>query len=131
MNLPNALAYSLTFVSYSQDHRRKVHLLVRHVYGLQRHVLFTPHQGSYLIVSASTGGILLIGWVSTSIARPPVKRAAAIALVNGFGNIGQIPASYLWPSKWGPKYWQSFTTELCLLTFSLAIGLGLSLLVRG
>jgi len=70
-----------------------------------------------------SGGILLIGWVSTSIPRPPVKRAAAIAIVNGFGNIGQIPTSYLWPSKWGPKYWQSFTTELCLLGLSLAIGL--------
>jgi hypothetical protein len=45
-------------------------------------------------------------------------------MVNGLANIGQIPASYLWPSKWGPKYWQSFTTELCLLALSLAIGLG-------
>lgn len=76
------------------------------------------------MLDAVIGGILLLGWVSTSIARPPVKRAAAIAMVNGFGNIGQIPASYLWPSKWAPRYWQSFTTELCLLVFSLAIGLG-------
>jgi len=45
-------------------------------------------------------------------------------MVNGFGNIGQIPASYLWPSKWAPKYWQSFTTEICLLFLSLAIGFG-------
>lgn len=109
---------------HSHDHRRKVYLLVWNVHGLQRHVLFAPHRRSYLILYTFLGGILLLGWVSTSIPRPPVKRAAAIAIVNGFGNIGQIPASYLWPTKWAPKYWQSFTTELCLLAFSLAIGLG-------
>ncbi|KAK0498380.1 MFS general substrate transporter [Armillaria luteobubalina] len=70
-----------------------------------------------------SGGIILLGWISTSIPRPPVKRAASIAFVNGFANIGQIPTSYLWPSKWGPKYWQSFVTEICLLVLSLSIGL--------
>ncbi|KAK0206086.1 MFS general substrate transporter [Desarmillaria ectypa] len=69
-----------------------------------------------------SGGIILLGWISTSIPRPPVKRAASIAFVNGFANIGQIPASYLWPSKWGSKYWQSFATEICLLALSLSIG---------
>ncbi|KAK0191351.1 MFS general substrate transporter [Armillaria mellea] len=70
-----------------------------------------------------SGGIILLGWISTSIPRPPVKRAASIAFVNGFANIGQIPTSYLWPSKWGSKYWQSFVTEICLLVLSLSIGL--------
>ena len=114
----------------SQDHRRKVYILVWDVHGLQRYASFASHQRLYLIVDISIGGILLIGWVSTSIPRPPVKRAAAIAMVNGLANIGQIPASYMWPSKWAPKYWQSFTTELCLLAFSLAIGLGWFLLIR-
>lgn len=36
------------------------------------------------------GGIILLGWISTSIPRPPVKRAASIAFVNGFANIGQV-----------------------------------------
>lgn len=36
------------------------------------------------------GGIILLGWISSSIPRPPGKRAAAIALVNGFANIGQV-----------------------------------------
>jgi hypothetical protein len=71
-----------------------------------------------------SGGIILLGWVSSTIPRPPIKRAAAIAFVNGFANIGQIPASYLWPSKWGPRYWQSFMTEVCLLGLSLVVGFG-------
>ena len=115
---------------HSKDHRRKVYIPVWHVHGLQRRVPFAPSRNSCLTFDTFLGGILLLGWVSTSVPRPPVKRAAAIALVNGFANIGQIPTSYLWPSKWAPKYWQSFTTELCLLAFSLVIGLGPSALIR-
>ncbi|TRM64279.1 MFS general substrate transporter [Schizophyllum amplum] len=70
-----------------------------------------------------SGGFIIIGWNSASIARPPVKRAAAIGFVSAFGNVAQIPTSYLWPTKWGPSYWQSFVTGICLLMFSLSIGL--------
>lgn len=122
--------FQFTHLSVSQDHCWKVYLLVWDVHGLQRHVLFGSSERQFLIFNTFLGGILLLGWVSTSIPRPPIKRAAAIAIVNGFANIGQIPTSYLWPSKWAPKYWQSFTTELCLLSLSLAIGLGLFPLTR-
>ncbi|KAJ4472132.1 MFS general substrate transporter [Lentinula aciculospora] len=68
-----------------------------------------------------SGGIIILGWISTSIPRPPIKRAASIAFINAFANIGQIPTSYLWPTKWGKRYWQSFTTEICLMFLSLMI----------
>ncbi|KAJ3857182.1 MFS general substrate transporter [Lentinula lateritia] len=66
-------------------------------------------------------GIIILGWISTSIPRPPIKRAASIAFINAFANIGQIPTSYLWPTRWGKRYWQSFTTEICLMALSLTI----------
>ncbi|KAJ3892784.1 MFS general substrate transporter [Lentinula edodes] len=66
-------------------------------------------------------GIIILGWISTSIPRPPIKRAASIAFINAFANIGQIPTSYLWPTRWGKRYWQSFTTEICLMAISLTI----------
>ncbi|KAJ7584618.1 MFS general substrate transporter [Mycena floridula] len=66
--------------------------------------------GKYIALFGMTmgfsGGIILLSWTSCSIPRPAVKRAASIAFVNGFANIGQIPASYLWPTRWGPKYWR-------------------------
>jgi hypothetical protein len=71
-----------------------------------------------------SAGIILLGWISSSIPRPPVKRAASIGLVNCFANIGQIPTSYLWPSKWGPKYTQSFGTEIALLVLSFSVAFG-------
>ncbi|KIK65646.1 hypothetical protein GYMLUDRAFT_39145 [Collybiopsis luxurians FD-317 M1] len=71
-----------------------------------------------------SGGIIILGWINTSIPRPPIKRAASIAFINAFANIGQIPTSYLWPSQWGRRYWQSFATEICLMVLSLTIGFG-------
>lgn len=40
-----------------------------------------------------SGGIITLGWISSSIPRPPVKRAASIAFINAFANIGQVSAS--------------------------------------
>ncbi|KAL1740730.1 MFS general substrate transporter, partial [Schizophyllum fasciatum] len=37
-----------------------------------------------------SGGLIIMGWVSSSIPRPPVKRAAAIAFVNAFANMAQV-----------------------------------------
>lgn len=36
------------------------------------------------------GSALTLVWVTNAIPRPPSKRSAAIALVNGFGNIGTL-----------------------------------------
>ncbi|KAL1727855.1 major facilitator superfamily domain-containing protein, partial [Schizophyllum commune] len=71
-----------------------------------------------------SGGIIIIGWVSSSVPRPPVKRAASIAFVLAFANSAQIPSSYLWPSKWGPDYTQTFISQICFLVTSLGIGFG-------
>ncbi|KAF5005261.1 hypothetical protein FDECE_8247 [Fusarium decemcellulare] len=36
--------------------------------------------------------------------RPRIKRAAAVAFVNAFGNISQVWTSYLWPDSDKPRY---------------------------
>lgn len=41
-------------------------------------------------ISFPTGFALTLVWVSNAIPRPPTKRAAAIGIVNGFGNIGNL-----------------------------------------
>lgn len=37
-----------------------------------------------------SGFALTAVWVSNAIPRPPAKRSAAIGLVNGFGNLGNL-----------------------------------------
>lgn len=36
------------------------------------------------------------------------------------GNIGSIPGSYIWPSKYGPYYRVSFGAELAIFVFAVA-----------
>lgn len=56
-----------------------------------------------------------MAWISSTIPQPPAKRAAAIGIINAMGNIGSIPGSYIFPSKYGPLYVKSFGAELALL----------------
>jgi hypothetical protein len=65
----------------------------------------------------------MLAWISNTIAQPPAKKAAAIAMVNAMGNIGSIPGSYIWPVRWGPLYIKSFGTEIAILGFSIVCAL--------
>jgi hypothetical protein len=51
-----------------------------------------------------TGYVVCLAWISNCIARPPAKRAAALALINAVGNASSIWASYLYPESSSPRY---------------------------
>ncbi|KAG1794086.1 major facilitator superfamily domain-containing protein, partial [Suillus plorans] len=76
----------------------------------------------FLMTSGYCGFALTLTWVSNAIPRPPAKRAAAIGLVNGFGNLGNLIGSYVWSASWGPQYHQSMIIALCSLLLSSALG---------
>lgn len=40
-----------------------------------------------------SGGLITLSWISSSIPRPPIKRAASIAIVIAFSNIAQVSDS--------------------------------------
>lgn len=44
----------------------------------------------FLMAMGYAGFALTLVWVSNAVPRPPAKRAAAIGIVNGFGNIGNL-----------------------------------------
>ena len=46
--------------------------------------------GLWLICRFLSGFALTLVWVSNAVPRPPAKRSAAIAVVNGFGNLGNL-----------------------------------------
>lgn len=49
-----------------------------------------PRIGKFLMAMGYAGFALTLVWVSNAVPRPPAKRAAAIGIVNGFGNIGNL-----------------------------------------
>lgn len=54
--------------------------------------------------------------------RPRIKRASAVAFVNGFGNIAQVFSSYLYPDESAPRYIIAMATNsgFALLAILLA-----------
>lgn len=74
---------------------------------------------SFLMAQSNAGFIIFLTWISDSIARPPSKRAASIALINAFSQLGNIAGSYVWPTSWGPTYRNSYS--ICIATNALCI----------
>ncbi|KAI0470084.1 major facilitator superfamily transporter [Xylariaceae sp. FL0804] len=73
----------------------------------------------FLMTTGYASGFVMLAWISNTIVRPASKKAAAIAMVNAMGNIGSIPGSYIWPSKYGPYYVKSFGAEVAIFAFAV------------
>jgi len=73
----------------------------------------------FLMALSYCGFIVLYAWISSSIPRPPSKRAVALAFTNCFSQLGNVAGSYVWPSAWGPTYRNSY--GICISTQVLAI----------
>ncbi|KAJ6012643.1 hypothetical protein N7522_002998 [Penicillium canescens] len=71
-----------------------------------------------LMVAGGHGSnAVLVAWVQKTMLRPRVKRAAAVAFVNAFGNVSQVFSSYLYPDSSKPRYVMAMSTNAA---FSLA-----------
>ncbi|KAJ6543605.1 MFS general substrate transporter [Mycena vulgaris] len=95
----------------------------------------------FLMAIGDAGCAMTLVWTSNSIPRPPAKRAFALGMVNGIGNLGTLGAhtlprpafrssfirfrvgSYAWKSKWGPQYRQSSEISLAALAVSTVLAL--------
>ncbi|KAN0063339.1 hypothetical protein ACQY0O_004505 [Thecaphora frezii] len=75
----------------------------------------------FIEASSYAGYTCILGWIAPSIPRPSYKRAVALALINALSQLGNISASYVWPSKWGPSYWQSNVISLCMFAATIIL----------
>lgn len=53
-------------------------------------------------------------WLSSTIVRPPAKRAAAIGIANSFANLASFYGNYFWLDEYGPAFKQSWG---CVIAF--------------
>ncbi|KAF5348567.1 hypothetical protein D9756_009620 [Leucocoprinus leucothites] len=77
----------------------------------------------FMMACGYAGFAMTLVWVSNAVPRPPAKRAAAMAIVNGVGNLGNLIGSFVWKSAWGPEYHQSMIISLCGLVLSSVLSL--------
>ncbi|KAH3920461.1 hypothetical protein HBH56_004810 [Parastagonospora nodorum] len=79
------------------------------------------------LVCAGTFGIYstTYTWLSSTIPRPPVKRAAAIGIANSCANMASLFANYFWLDEYAPEFRASWGCTLAFqaLAFSCIVGL--------
>lgn len=64
-------------------------------------------------------------WLSSTIPRPPAKRAASIGIANSFANLASFYGNYFWLDEYGPAFKQSWGIVLAFVTLCLACILAL------
>ncbi|KAJ7784442.1 MFS general substrate transporter [Mycena metata] len=100
-------------------------VIVAFIISLSTNSIGARYFSMFLMSFGNVGSAMTLAWVSNVIPRPPAKRAAAIGIVNGVGNLGTLMGSYVWKSEWGPKYHQSMAISLCCLVLSSLLSLGI------
>ncbi|KAG0708666.1 major facilitator superfamily domain-containing protein [Suillus ampliporus] len=75
----------------------------------------------FLMAQIAAGSMVIWGWISNTFAREPAKRAAALAIISGLSQTGNIIGSFVWPPNWGPTYRYSFAVCLAALGVSTAM----------
>ena len=74
----------------------------------------------FLMLGSHAGYILMFSWLSTTLARPPAKRAVAYALTNSIAQLGQITGGYLFPDRWSPRFNPSWAILLSMSVAAMA-----------
>ncbi|KAG0708681.1 major facilitator superfamily domain-containing protein [Suillus ampliporus] len=72
----------------------------------------------FLMSQTAAGQMVLWGWINNTFSREPAKRAAAIAMISGLSQTGNIIGSFVWPPTWGPTYRYSYAVCLAALGVS-------------
>ncbi|THH30870.1 hypothetical protein EUX98_g3336 [Antrodiella citrinella] len=93
-------------------------VIVGYIIGITTMSVGGRYFAMFLMAAGYSGFALTAVWVSNAVPRPPAKRAAAISIVNGFGNMGNLIGSYAWKAQWGPNYHQSMFIGLSSLALS-------------
>ncbi|KAI0055451.1 MFS general substrate transporter [Artomyces pyxidatus] len=98
-------------------------VMVGYIIGVTTMSVAGRYVAMFLMACGYCGFALTLVWVSNAVPRPPAKRAAAIGIVNGFGNIGNLIGSFTWKAVWGPDYHPSMYIGLAAFVLSTSLAL--------
>ncbi|KAH9834215.1 MFS general substrate transporter [Rhodofomes roseus] len=98
-------------------------VIVGYIIGVTTMTTAGRYIAMFLMACGYAGFALTAVWVSNAIPRPPAKRSAAIGLVNGFGNIGNLIGSFTWEAQWGPQYHQSMYIGIAAMGLATVLSL--------
>ncbi|KAI0741207.1 MFS general substrate transporter [Earliella scabrosa] len=98
-------------------------VIVAYIIGTTTMSIAGRYIAMFLMASGYAGFALTLVWVSNAIPRPPAKRSAAMGVVNGFGNLGNLIGSYVWKAAWGPDYHQSMFIGIAGFAVATVLGI--------
>ena len=73
------------------------------------------------MAQAYSGFFTFYAWQSETFSQDSSKRAAALAFINAFSQLGNIAGSYVWPAAWGPSYLNSYLICIALSLVSICM----------
>jgi type II secretory pathway pseudopilin PulG len=86
---------------------------------------------TFLVASGSFGVYsTTYTWLSSTIVRPPVKRAAAIGFANTLSNSAALFGGYFWLDEYSPAFRQSWGCSLAFMFSGLACTLALRIVLK-
>lgn len=89
--------------------------------------LAARYTATFMMMSVYGSFGCILSWVSTSLSRPPSKRAVAYAVVNAGSNLASIYASYFYPKSQGPRYWQANVANVAFSAACIVLATALRL----
>ncbi|KAH9941929.1 MFS general substrate transporter [Amylocystis lapponica] len=99
-------------------------VLIGYIIGVSTMSVGARYVAMFLMAFMATAGFALtLVWVSNAFPRPPAKRSAAMGIINGFGNIGNLIASFTWQASWSPKFHQSMYIGIASLSLSTVLAI--------
>lgn len=69
-------------------------------------------------------------WLSSTIVRPPAKRAAAVGIANSFANLASFYGNYFWLDKYEPAFKQSWGCVIAFVALCFSMILTLRYVLR-
>ncbi|KAF7776195.1 hypothetical protein Agabi119p4_4588 [Agaricus bisporus var. burnettii] len=74
----------------------------------------------FLMAQSFAGFMCFLAWASSTVSKPPAKRAVALALINTISQSGNMFGAFAWVKSWGPSYNKSYAicaaaSLLCIL----------------
>ncbi|OBT51672.1 hypothetical protein VE04_07838 [Pseudogymnoascus sp. 24MN13] len=95
------------------------------------HYKYPRYAFTFLVASGSFGVYSsTYTWLSSTIVRPPVKRAAAIGIANTISNTAALFGGYFWLDIYSPAFRESWGCELAFMVLGLACILTLRLVLQ-
>ncbi|KAJ3575204.1 hypothetical protein NP233_g1256 [Leucocoprinus birnbaumii] len=75
----------------------------------------------FIMQAIPAGFVVILAWVGNTITTPPAKKAVALGLIVAISQLGSFAGAYVFPTRWGPRYTNSFGITIGCAIFTILL----------